>query len=200
MNKIIYKTLIELLLAIVSVTALHSQALLILDEKSKMTISGTSTLHDWDLDVNKIHLTGAGSVENGSLNSIESLAVVIPVKSLKSHNNSMDKNTYKALKEGNYPNIKFELISAEISNGRIIGKGRLTITDKSRIIDIESRYTGISSTGIQIKGEEKINMTDYNIEPPEVLFGSIVTGEDVIVQYDLYIEFKYSSNLVNYEN
>ena len=38
---------------------------------------------------------------------------------------------------------------------------------------------------IQIAGKHKITLQDYNMEPPTAMFGTIVVGDDVTVNFDL---------------
>ena len=50
-----------------------------------MKVSGTSTIHDWEM-ISNSGINGGASllVENGELKGIESLAIEMPVNSLKS--------------------------------------------------------------------------------------------------------------------
>jgi polyisoprenoid-binding protein YceI len=42
-----------------------------------------------------------------------------------------------------------------------------------------------STENIQLTGNYKITLQDYNMEPPTAMFGSIVVGDDVTVNFDL---------------
>ena len=64
----------------------------------KLTIEGTSNIHDWDMASKQ----GSCSAEflfgpGGHLAGLSSLQFSVPAESLKSDKKAMDKNTYKAL-------------------------------------------------------------------------------------------------------
>jgi len=65
-TRIIKSTVVASLLFLLAFS-LKAQVSLKLDVKSKMTLSGTSSLHDWESDITKVYLTGTGSKENGKL-------------------------------------------------------------------------------------------------------------------------------------
>ena len=79
-----------------------------------MTITGTSTLHDWTSKVNEINgdfvfkneIKDKKLPKSGSL--VEQIKMVIPVLSIESPRGStMDKKTYNALKSEEHPNHCF---------------------------------------------------------------------------------------------
>jgi hypothetical protein len=35
------------------------------------------------------------------------------------------------------------------------------------------------------KGSKKIKMTDFNVEPPSFMFGSVKTGDEITVTFDV---------------
>ena len=41
----------------------------------------------------------------------------------------------------------------------------------------------INSNTIHIVGEKSIKMTDFNVEPPTALFGSITTGDEITIKF-----------------
>lgn len=189
MNRSIFKNSIVLFLTLLVVTTINGQSALSLDKKSSMAINGTSTLHDWESDVETINLKGTATIENGKLKSIESLYLTVPVKSIKSGKGGMDKKTYEALKDDLFSQIKFDITSASINNKFINGEGKLTVAGKTKVIRFNPEYNYVGSSTIRIKGYEEIDMTDYNIEPPEALLGSVVAGKNVQIHYDLYINY-----------
>ena len=81
-----------------------------------MSVSGTSTMHDWVMK----STTGdcsATFVEDasGKLTDITGLSFTVSSKALKSGKDAMDKNAYKALKADKNPNISASLKSAEVT-------------------------------------------------------------------------------------
>ncbi|MGE4290470.1 MAG: YceI family protein [Salinivirgaceae bacterium] len=168
---------------------LNAQVPLKLSAKSNMVVTGTSTLHDWESKVTNLQFSGTGKKENGKLSSIESLTITIPVKSIKSGKGIMDDKTYDALKSKQYPNIKFELVSAELSEGRIKAEGKLQIAGKSLLVPINASYSFNGNSELLVKGVHKIDMTRFDINPPTALMGSVTTGKDVTIPYEIIINY-----------
>src|SRR5665811_2354958 len=93
---------------------LSGQEFTSLQSESSMKITGTSTVHDWEIDVTSF---SAKAVLKGE--SIEKVEFSAEVESLKSGTSSMDNNTYKALNADKYPTIKFRGKNMTGNNGKI---------------------------------------------------------------------------------
>ncbi len=157
----------------------------------KIKLTGTSTLHDWHMDATQ-GSTDAVFVLNGDkLVSLSKLTFVLPVKNLKSESNAMDKNTYKAMNTDANPNIQFVLSSATVApaggnNYSIKALGKLTISGTTK--DTELTATGTynpSDKTLTVSGSKSMKMTDFNVKPPTVMLGTIKTGNDITITYNL---------------
>lgn len=149
-----------------------------------MTIDGTSNIHDWTEVVGTIAGSMNAVVEGASIQTISSLKLNIPVKSIKSDHSGMDKNTYKALKEGSHPTIKYDLQSISINGDKAVLEGMLTIAGVARKVKISSSYKVAGNT-INLIGEYDFKMTDFKVDPPTALMGTIYTGDDIKVKFNL---------------
>ena len=166
---------------------LFGQSYKIDSEKSTMSVFGTSSLHDWESTVKKIKGNGSITVENSEITNIKNLVIIIPVKSIKSGKGKMDSNTYNALKEKEYHNIEYSLSSIiKKSSGSLSSKGKLTIGGETKTIDMDVKYK-ISSTSITFSGEINFKMSNYNIEPPTAMMGTIKTGDEVTISYNVVL-------------
>ena len=145
--------------------------------KTEILVEGTSNIHDWDMTSDKA--VGTVLSKNGAISKI---SIEIPVKSLKSGKSGMDKNAYKALNEDDYPTIKFN--STDVNSSKITGN--LIINGKSKKISIPVK-TKKSGQKIEISGKHKVNMTNYGVEPPTALMGTIKTGEEVTVNFNFHV-------------
>lgn len=155
----------------------------------QMAIHGSSNLHDWESKVNTIRASGDIQVEAGVLKGIKSLNVEIPVTSIKSPKGSiMDKKTYDALKSDKHPNISFKLTKLNLLNKSgdgyaINATGNLTVAGvtKSTEITVTGKVTGDGS--VKFEGSKKMKMTDFGIQPPTALMGTMKTGDDITIKF-----------------
>ncbi|MEB2773887.1 YceI family protein [Algoriphagus sp. D3-2-R+10] len=151
----------------------------------QFTVAGTSTIHDWEM-IAKEGSTGSAqlSFENGKLSKINSLIIEMPVKSLKSGKGSMDKNAYEALTTEKYPSIKFELTEfMGVIGTKVKAKGKLTIAGKSQIIPLEVTYS-MSGNVVKFKGSHPVLFSEYNVDAPTAVFGTIKTGDELTLAFE----------------
>ena len=157
-----------------------------------ISIKGTSTLHDWEIKSSEGRSEAIFVIDQSNrLTDLTSLQFNIPVKSLKSGNNAMDKNTYKALKVEENSSIEFLLSSAKVTpvdalNYQVKVTGKLTIAGTTRETElIATGKINPADKSLTISGTKKIKMTEYNVKPPTVMMGSIKTGNDISISYNL---------------
>jgi len=144
---------------------------------SKLTIDGTSTVHDWTVTANSMQ--GIVKVEGTSPKEIDFQVNVADI--ISERGATMDKKMHNALKKEEYPKVLFVLKEVK---GQDSVSGTLTIAGNSNDVDIESK---ISNSGdvLKISGEKKIVLKDFEIEPPTAMFGQVIVGDDVTVKFDL---------------
>lgn len=159
-----------------------------------MKIKGTSNLHDWESSAYEVRANGTFSVAAGTLKAIQSLYMEIPVKAIKSTKGSMmDNKTYDALKADANPNIIFKLEKV-LSFGKradfydINVVGNLTLAGTTQKIDmyVQGRVDG--NGNLIFTGSKKLKMTDFKINPPTALLGTLTTGNEV--EIDFQVTFK----------
>jgi hypothetical protein len=158
-----------------------------------VVVKGTSNVHDWHIQSKQGQSEAVVVVANDKLTSLQKLSFSTPAKSLKSESNQMDKNTYKALKADANPTINFELVSANLtavdaSTYNVKGIGRLTIAGVTKQTDVNGTCKVNADKSLTITGTKTFKMTDYKVNPPTALFGTIKTGDEVIINYNLRIK------------
>jgi polyisoprenoid-binding protein YceI len=159
-----------------------------------MVIKGTSNLHDWESNVKEVRASGAITADASGLKSIQSLYVEIPVKTIKSSKGSiMDNKTYDALKANKHQNITYKLEKVTGMNNKagtydINTVGTLNIAGASNKVDMYVRGKMDSSGGITFSGSRKIKMTDYKIKPPTALLGTMTTGDEVEIVFQVTLK------------
>lgn len=182
--------ILPLVFLLFSFTANSPTSLVLNQSKSTAKVNGTSTLHDWETLVNRVDGNAEFIVEKSSIIEISALQVNFYSKSFHSGNSVMDDKIFEALKVEKYPKITFELaktLSNKTVRGgqHIIGTGTLSIAGVTKIITA-SAFCMVNPQGeLIVTGNHAIDMTQYGIVPPKAVFGTIITGKEVTVGYNL---------------
>ncbi|GAB3005776.1 hypothetical protein GCM10027284_24470 [Cyclobacterium sediminis] len=148
----------------------------------EMKVSGTSTLHDWDMISEEATGTASIRVSAGKVTAIQAVKVSMKVKSLKSGKSQMDKNAYNALKEMEFPEITFSMLEAHQDGGNDWKvSGRLQIAGETKTVPFMIKIAP-EGESIVLTGLADIKLTDFNVVPPTAVFGTIKTGDDMAIQ------------------
>jgi polyisoprenoid-binding protein YceI len=99
----------------------------------------------------------------------------------------MNTNTYKAMSYEKYPNVTFSNIQLENNASKYLAKGDLTITGTKKNISIPVSISKIENERVLIKGSYTFNMSSFGVEPPEVMWGTITTGDEVVINFNIII-------------
>lgn len=175
------------------------------DDESTMTITGTSTIHDWTSKVNEINgvfifkneITQKKLPKSGSI--VEQVKLIIPVLSIESPRGStMDNKTYNALKSETYPDLIFEVTSDNLeliidkAEGKFLLRvyGVLSMAGESKEINVSLECQRMKDGRLNISGAYPIDMLEYKIEPPSAMFGQIKTGKDLMIDFELIFSTK----------
>ncbi len=155
-----------------------------------MTISGTSTLHDWVSEVTQINFEGKVLADNQNMASIniEEVSLSIPVLGIKStKGKGMDKKTYDALKSEEHANIECKLSDFSIkqtgNSYTIDANGQLTIAGMTKTLSLNLTAQFTEHGTLLFKGRKALKMTDFNIKPPKALLGTLKTGDDITIDF-----------------
>lgn len=159
---------------------------------SKVTVEGTSTLHDWKVESAKIE--GEVRVPEGFLAGEAAeqptVAVTIPTRSLLSGKKKMDDIMHGALAADRHRAIRYRLTSAKPKSGagtdRVVldTRGRLTIAGETREVAMEVEVLRQPGGRLLVRGAAPLKMSDFGIEPPTAMLGTIKTGDDVTVRFE----------------
>ena len=165
------------------------------DSATTITVTGTSTLHGWTVAVNEVQdvpttLILAGENEN----TVDSFAFGVVINSMDGGRGaSMNAKITKALQATAHPIISYQqnkpAIMSEIDdagNFSLISKGTLKMVGLEKVVEIEVMGQK-TEAGITLKGSKPLKFSEFDIEPPSAMFGQIVCGDDIAVNF----EFRY---------
>jgi polyisoprenoid-binding protein YceI len=189
------KTLLTaaLLSAILLLRALASNAQTYTGSNVDLTISGTSTLHNWDMKSVKAECTATFTTTGGRIASLTALTFSTPAVALKSDHTSMDNNAYKALKTDKNPAISYTMTSATITpaDGDAVNvkvQGKLSIAGTTKDQELIATVKPNSDNTLAVSGSRTISMKDFNMQPPTFMMGAIKTGNDVTLTFHLTLK------------
>lgn len=162
----------------------------ILSGNYAVSIHGTFSIHSWSEVIQKVSGELVGRVNGQGGADIQSIRMVMEVRSIKSEMGSvMDNKTYKALKGDADPKITFLLgepvtLSRMVEGSKVVlVKGTLTLAGITRAVTMSISSFLASQGKISIEGEQKINMTDFGVKPPSALFGTMRAAPDITIHF-----------------
>ncbi|HUX57533.1 MAG TPA: YceI family protein [Bacteroidales bacterium] len=170
---------------------LMAQKQFLLSEKdSKIVVEGTSSLHDWDMNLEK--MSGQVDIKGEELLPGNFSDIYFEAKALDliSHSSIMDKKAHDALLTNKYPNISFKMtavqnIKAQDGSFAADIAGVLSVAGKSRNIVLRAIVVYSDSSYIAATGNIEMKMTDFGITPPTAILGTLKTGDEITVKIDL---------------
>ncbi len=178
------RVLLLLVLLFIGVNVSNAQTYKANVSNSKLSVTGTSTLHDWECVVKDFTGTVNATVENGTLTGISYFDFSFKVKSLDSGKSAMDKKVYEALKEKKNSTISYKGTKVVLKDGKATFYGKMSIAGTTK--DFETPVAITYTNGkLTLKGEQGFKLPEFNVEPPTAMFGTITTGEAVAIHYNI---------------
>lgn len=186
-----YLTLSTLATILLCSSSFGQQTFKINPSDSKLIVSGTSTVHDWEMEAENFSGEATISMNENSIKSINEVDFECPVESIKSNNKIMNNKTQKALNSNKHPEIRFRFDNP--NNGSLTGskpgvKGTLTINDTKKEVEVDFTYEKLNQNQIKIKGEVPLKMSDFDVEPPTAMLGTLKTDDEIKVIYEIVLE------------
>ncbi|HTA16366.1 MAG TPA: YceI family protein [bacterium] len=147
-------------------------------------IEGESTLHAWEVssasaDLNADVGSSGGLADALAHHGLKRLDLALSVASLKStEGTGMDKNMDAALESDKFPKIQFHMKSYSMDGGTVTAQGDLSIHGQSKAVTLTGLVTE-KGNKVAVKGVYTLDMSDYGIKPPVMMFGTIKTADPV---------------------
>ena len=155
-----------------------------------VTVTGTSTLHDWT-----VRATGLrGSLDlpagflSGETTAVPAARFTLPVRALRSEHEKMNTIMWDALGVAKHSELTFALESARVQGSagatiKVEVKGALTVAGVARPVTLvlDVRRDG---NRLLASGELPLKMSDFGIKPPTAMMGTMHTGDAVRVKIE----------------
>jgi hypothetical protein len=166
-----------------------------LQEGHEMMIDGTSNVRDWDARVKTINSTVVmNQFDMSDLSSLtadhfETLEFSMPVEDIEAESGKLTSNIHKYLHEKDHPMITFNLstidsISVDGNTATINATGTINAAgvDKETSMTVQATF---ENGNVTFSGTQPLLMTDFNVDPPTALFGTIRAKDEIDIVYSL---------------
>ncbi len=171
---------------VISALALEAQELVYHAESVEVSITGTSTLHDWTVKASEVTDYPEAVSLSVTGGEIRDFAFKVAVVSMDGGRGaSMNDKIKKALDAKNHPFITFVQTAASTVDMEVKDfqtEGDISIAGKTKPYIIKVAFEQDEDV-IKLSGQQAISLSDFDIEPPSAMFGQIQTGEEVIVHF-----------------
>lgn len=164
-------------------------------DSARVTIAGTSNVHDYTASTTKVRVTRAqigGAIAGADFwanalkpGALETFEIAIPAATLTSPKEGLDKNMHKALKVEQFPEITFRLVRFETKTdagpARAIGMLTIAGVEREVALALTAKRTGATLT---VQGGLDLLMTDYGVTPPKAMLGMLKTDPKVTITFE----------------
>ncbi|OWY19208.1 YceI family protein [Sphingobacteriales bacterium UPWRP_1] len=127
----------------------------------------------------------------------------VPIAALDCGNKKMNTDMQRALNANSFPKIKIELLKAEEephcpayvhcndndNNGWTPVKiqAKISMNGHTRECEIHVNSKKEGNSKLYFKGAKRLKMSDFNVTPPEVFFGTVKVNDSVEIVFDLLV-------------
>ena len=172
----------------------YSQSNYRIADDYSFTILGSSNIRDWMESVDDVDGVASVTRRDDMHIDINEARILIRTNSIKSmgvEGNTMNKKTYETLKTAIYPVITF-ITTSPILNFPADGKkhftevtGMLTIAGVDKIIKFYPAVSADKQGKVYIEGRVFLKMTDFALDPPVTLFGTLKVKDAIAIQFKM---------------
>ncbi len=212
-----FTRLLALLILFTGLQVKAQEKLYLLSPESDVKVEGTSNLHDWTAEVKEFegslqvtpdflkqlpdHLQRTAKGKKSKMPQTGTFASEVEMKfaveSLAGGRGPvMDKKIYQAFKSSENPHIVFKtnspvnyrLHTEDARQFVATASGELIMAGKAKPATIELQGTLNNQQKFSFTGSKPLLMSHWGMEKPSAMFGKIVTGDEVTIQFNLQFE------------
>ena len=170
---------------------------LVLQPQSRLWIDGSSSIRSFSCKAGEVNAvveaTGPNAISQllTGDKDVKTVHVTVPAERLDCGNGTMNEHMRKAIKLSEHKSIEFRLADYDIArnadgvSGTINGTLLLGGVTKPITLKAEGKPEGGM---LHVTGSYDLDMTEYGVKPPTVMFGRIKVGKTVKVNYDLLLK------------
>ena len=131
---------------------------------------------------------------NRSGNGASFPRIMIPVHHFSGSNSRMLNDFYKMVDASNYPVITIDIDPSEpfllnkANSTSTTLKTKISIAGESRSYLVSCDVFNCPQSGIVLKGEIKIALTDFNIDPPVKVLGAVKVNNQVFINFAFQLD------------
>jgi polyisoprenoid-binding protein YceI len=190
-------TLLALAIVLPSGAWTVANEMLVLQPQSRLWIDGTSSIRSFSCkaaEVNAVvEATGPNAIPQLLLadKGVKSVRVTVPAERLDCGNGTMNEHMRKAIKLTEFDSIEFRLADYDVARNAdgVSGTSNGTLLLGGVTKPITLKAEGKPEVGmLHITGSYDLDMTEYGLKPPTLMFGRIKVGKTVKVNYDLLLK------------
>lgn len=162
--------------------------------ESKIRIDGDSTVRKFSATTEAVELNGKAIDKPEAKANLPwtptEIEMVLAVKNLKSGDGTLDYHMHENLKAEKFPQISLKLTSFKFSNNdeggmnTVTASGTLTVSGVTKPIALKATLAA-DGQNLRIKGNKLVLMTDYGIEPPTMMLGTLKTRNEIEISFDV---------------
>jgi hypothetical protein len=163
---------------------------------STMHVDGTSTLHDWSCPVES--MTGSFQIDTSAtettpISTLRRVHVSVPVDQIVCDKDTMNEKLQEALQSNAYPKVMYTLQSVDLqpladssdSWFEAQTTGELILAGERQSIDMAVKGQRMDDGRMRFVGQHTLKLSDYNVDRPSALLGTIKTGNEITVRFDV---------------
>lgn len=158
-----------------------------IEGKPNLKVSGTSTIHDWDMISEQASGNAKLTVSGGTVSAIQAASFSMPAESIKSGKRQMDTNAYKALLTDDHKQISFVMTEAKKEGNKWLITGMLDFAGMKKPVSFTTE-TKASGNLVNLTSVTSFKLTAFGVEPPTAMFGTIKTGDDVTLTVQMTLK------------
>ena len=161
--------------------------------ESRLWVEGTSTVHDWTCEAEAFTGNLQAVATDADLSSLAGTTVEVAVPGIDCDSGTMNGKVQDALEADDHPRIAFTLTRADVGEQGADGwfvidaTGKLTIAGTTRPVQMDVRGKALGGGRFQLAGQAPVRMTDFGVDPPTAMLGTLKTGDDVTVHFDTIV-------------